>query len=268
MRRVIGILIAVALVLGGVNSWAASTAVPTISPDGRFIEWLCTSHTDGTVSGSGVQSVAVNGVITQMEVVPGAITPDATLDVDLNQLVNGITEDLTGSIFDNCSATGITRGIPTNSNTCSMIKLAKATIYPSAAQAGSGKTFYVRVWIDPDADVSFNGNGDKVLKYTQTLAFTASDATKGMTISGVSGVIAEIYYEMPDWDGGAYTETISVVNSDGDTIYSISNLEENIPGYIPVSIPISRGTVTINVTVSSTVGNGNDNVFICAYVVR
>jgi len=106
---VIGILIAVALVLGGVNSWAASTAVPTISPDGRFIEWLCTSHTDGTVSGSGVQSVAVNGVITQMEVVPGAITPDATLDVDLNQLVNGITEDLTGSIFDNCSAAGNTR---------------------------------------------------------------------------------------------------------------------------------------------------------------
>ncbi len=151
MNRAFKILVIVAALLTVVGwsaeTWAGGTAVVSRSSDDKLITWACTSASDdGSLSGTGVQSIDIDGYIVQVEVIPGSVTPTAGYDVDLNLLVSGIVEDLTGTLFDNCSTSTITRETPVTSQN-GVYKRVRGSLYPSAASCGNSKTFYIRVWL-------------------------------------------------------------------------------------------------------------------------
>lgn len=96
----------------------------------------------------------------------------------------------------------------------------------------------------------------------QALVFSASDTEKILTINA-NGLTHTIIVELPDWTVDR-TATLSLLNSDSKTLYSISALAENATYILLVERPF-HGTNTFKITLSGAPGGSGGTAYVTVY---
>ena len=91
----------------------------------------------------------------------------------------------------------------------------------------------------------------------QAIAFNAYETEKTLTINA-NGLTHTIIVELPDWTNNS-TATLSLINSDSKTLYSISALAENATYILLVERPF-HGTNTVKITLSGAPGGSGGTV--------
>lgn len=96
----------------------------------------------------------------------------------------------------------------------------------------------------------------------QALIFGAADTEKTLTYI-TNGLTHTIVVELPDWTNNS-TATLSLINSDSKTLYSISALAENATYILLVERPLHE-TSTFKITLSGAPGGSGGTAYVTVY---